>query len=82
LGLLYCHTTTTVVSGSQEKVKTGFEKWGIKRILFQSRKSVGPETLDECRRAGIETVVACPLMSLRSFRHRIHGFFAGGLGAL
>lgn len=50
---------------------------GIKRILFQSKKSVDQETLEECRSAGIETAVACPLMFLGSFLHRIHGFFAG-----
>jgi acyl-CoA synthetase (NDP forming) len=50
---------------------------GIKRILFHSKKSVDPQTLEECRSAGIETAVACPLMFLGSFLHRIHGFFAG-----
>ncbi len=50
---------------------------GIKRILFQSKKTVDQETLEECRSAGIETAVACPLMFLGSFLHRIHGFFAG-----
>ncbi len=50
---------------------------GIKRILFQSKKCVDAQTLEECRTAGIETAVACPLMFLGSFLHRIHGFFAG-----
>jgi len=50
---------------------------GIKRILFWSKECVDQQTLDECRSAGIETAVACPLMFLGSFLHRIHGFFAG-----
>ncbi len=50
---------------------------GVKRILFQSKKCVDPQTLEECRSAGIETAVACPLMFLGSFLHKIHGFLAG-----
>ncbi len=50
---------------------------GVKRILFNSKKSVSPATLKECSEAGIQTVVACPMMLLGGGFHRLHGFFAG-----
>lgn len=50
---------------------------GVKRILFQNKKNVDLETLNECKKVGIETAVACPMMILGSGMHKIHGFFAG-----
>ncbi|MCX7709689.1 MAG: CoA-binding protein [Clostridia bacterium] len=50
---------------------------GVRRILFHSSKTVHPSTLDQCRKMGIETAVACPMMTLGSGLHRIHGFFSG-----
>lgn len=50
---------------------------GVKRILFQNKKCVDPDTLAECGKSGIETAVACPMMILGSGFHRLHGFFAG-----
>jgi acyl-CoA synthetase (NDP forming) len=72
--------TTAYILTNKENTKQAVQELkakGIKRILFHSKKSVAPETLEECRSAGIETAVACPLMFLGSFLHRIHGFFAG-----
>ncbi len=77
MSLLCCPTTRTVVPGGHEKVKSRLKKCGIRRILFQSKTSVDPQTLEECRSAGVETAVACPLMFRGSFRRRIYGFFAG-----
>jgi len=50
---------------------------GVKRILFQNKKSVDEGILNECKKAGIETVVACPMMVLGSGLHKLHAFFAG-----
>ncbi len=72
--------TTAYVLTNRENTRQAvkdLKENGIKQILFQSKKCVAPETLEECRSAGIETAVACPLMFLGSFVHRIHGFFAG-----
>lgn len=50
---------------------------GVKRILFHSKKDVDPAQLEECRKAGIETAVACPMMLLGRGLHRFHGKLAG-----
>lgn len=50
---------------------------GVKRILFQSRKTADQSILDECAQKGIETIVACPMMKFGSGLHKIHGFLAG-----
>lgn len=50
---------------------------GIKKILFQGKNNVDPETLEKCRGLGIETVVACPMMVFGRGFHKIHAFFAG-----
>lgn len=50
---------------------------GVKKILFHSKKTVTPDTLNQCKEAGVETAVACPMMILGSGIHRIHAFFAG-----
>lgn len=49
---------------------------GVKRILFQSKKLVPEEVLEECRAKGIETAIACPMMLIGGGLHKIHRFFA------
>jgi len=53
---------------------------GITRILFQSGKTVDKAALEESKKMGFETAVACPFMIVGSGFHKIHVFFAG-LGA-
>lgn len=50
---------------------------GVKRILFQSRKNVDPQTLEKCKMLGMEAVIACPMMIFGTGIHRLHGFFSG-----
>jgi len=50
---------------------------GVKKILFQSSKTVEPETIDECKKLGIETVTTCPMMIFGSGIHKFHGFISG-----
>jgi len=50
---------------------------GVKKILFHRGKTADQSILDECRKAGIETAVACPMMLFGSGIHKLHGFFAG-----
>lgn len=50
---------------------------GVKKIMFQNKRAVDQETLAECEKLGIETVVACPMMFVGTGIHRIHGFLAG-----
>jgi acyl-CoA synthetase (NDP forming) len=50
---------------------------GVKRILFQSKRNVDQEMLDECGKMGIETAIACPMMIYGSGLHKLHAFFAG-----
>lgn len=52
-------------------------KSGIKRILFQSKRIVDNEMLEDCKRMGIETAIACPMMILGSGLHKFHGILAG-----
>lgn len=49
---------------------------GVKRVLFQSKRLVAPEVLEECREAGMEPAVACPMMLIGGGLHKIHRFFA------
>ncbi|MGE5682894.1 MAG: hypothetical protein ACM34K_18660, partial [Bacillota bacterium] len=51
--------------------------FGIKRILFHNSKTVSQETLEECRQAGIETAIGCPMMIFGKGLHRFHGFLSG-----
>ena len=50
---------------------------GVKKILFHRGKTVDQSLLDECKVAGLETAVACPMMIFGSGLHKLHGFFAG-----
>lgn len=54
-----------------------FAAFGIKRVLFHSRKDVDPDQLEACAKAGMETAVACPLMLLGKGFHKFHAFLAG-----
>lgn len=50
---------------------------GFKKILFYSRNTVDPATLEECDKAGVVTAIGCPMMIYGSGFHKIHAFFAG-----
>ncbi len=50
---------------------------GVKKILFQSKANVDPETLSKCQQLGMEAIVACPMMIFGKGLHKIHAFFAG-----
>lgn len=50
---------------------------GVQRVLFHSKKDVSQGQLDECKKAGLETAVACPMMLLGRGFHRFHGKLAG-----
>lgn len=63
--------------GNTEEVYQQLAAKGVKRMLFQSKRSVTPEILEKCKEMGIETIVACPMMVFGSGIHKLHGFFAG-----
>ncbi len=50
---------------------------GVKRVLFNSKLSADAALLAECERLGMQTAVACPLMSLGKGMHRFHGWLSG-----
>jgi predicted CoA-binding protein len=60
-----------------EKAFTDIKDSGVKKILFQNRKLVTEEILDECDDKGIIAVTACPMMLIGGGLHKIHRFFAG-----
>jgi len=60
-----------------EKAFSEIKDSGVKRILFQNRKLVTEEILDECEDKGIKAVTACPMMLIGGGLHKIHRFFAG-----
>lgn len=59
------------------KVVTELADRGVRKILFQGKGNVEPETLQKCRDLGVEPIVACPMMILGKGFHKIHAFFAG-----
>jgi acyl-CoA synthetase (NDP forming) len=59
-----------------KKIVRELKQRGVKRILCQSSRTIDPETLAECKAMGLETAVACPMMSFGGGFHRLHGFFA------
>lgn len=72
--------TTAYVLTNRENTKNaiqGLADNGIKKILFQGKGNVEPETLEKCREMGIEAIVACPMMVFGKGFHKIHAFFAG-----
>lgn len=50
---------------------------GVKRVLFHGRKYVDPSDIEACKKAGLETALACPMMLLGKGMHRFHKFLAG-----
>lgn len=50
---------------------------GVKRVLFHSKKDVEQSDLDACKKAGLETAIACPMMLLGKGMHKFHKFLAG-----
>lgn len=50
---------------------------GVQRVLFHSKKDVEPADIEACRKAGLETAVACPMMLLGKGIHKFHKFLAG-----
>ncbi|QHQ61542.1 hypothetical protein Ana3638_12775 [Anaerocolumna sedimenticola] len=50
---------------------------GVERVLFHSKKDVEPADVDECKKAGLETAIACPMMLLSNGIHKFHKFLAG-----
>lgn len=50
---------------------------GVSKMLFQNGSVADQSILDECKKLGVETLVACPMMGFGSGMHRIHAFFAG-----
>jgi hypothetical protein len=50
---------------------------GVQRVLFHSKKDVDPADIEACRKAGLETAVACPMMLLGGGIHKLHKALAG-----
>lgn len=50
---------------------------GVRKVLFQNKRSASLEVLAECGRLGLEAAVGCPMMVFGSGIHRFHGFLAG-----
>lgn len=50
---------------------------GVTRVLFHSKRDVLPEGIEACKKAGLETAVACPMMLLGKGFHKFHKFLAG-----
>jgi hypothetical protein len=53
------------------------KEYGVQRVLFHSKKDVEPADIDSCRKAGLETAVACPMMLLGNGFHKFHKFISG-----
>lgn len=50
---------------------------GVERVLFHSKQDVEPADVEACKKAGLETAIACPMMLLGKGMHKLHKFFAG-----
>jgi hypothetical protein len=50
---------------------------GMTRILFHSKQDVDPADIEACKKAGLETAIACPMMLLGKGIHKFHKFLAG-----
>lgn len=50
---------------------------GVQRVLFHSKKDVEPTDVEACKKAGLETAIACPMMLLGKGIHKFHKFLAG-----
>jgi len=65
---------------NNENAKTAVQQlknYGVKKIMFHRGKTADQTLLNECKDAGIETAVACPLMLFGSGIHKIHAWLAG-----
>lgn len=56
---------------------TKMKENGVQRVLFHSKKDVEPSDVEVCRKAGLETAIACPMMLLGGGIHKLHKFLAG-----
>jgi Zn-finger nucleic acid-binding protein len=52
-------------------------KAGVTRVLFHSKKDVEPADIEACKKAGLETAIACPMMLLGKGLHKFHKLLAG-----
>ena len=50
---------------------------GVTRVLFHSKRDVTPTDFEACKKAGLETAIACPMMLLGKGFHKFHKFLAG-----
>lgn len=50
---------------------------GVKRVLFHSKNDVLQSDVDACKKAGLETAIACPMMLLGKGIHKFHKLLAG-----
>jgi hypothetical protein len=50
---------------------------GVQRVLFHSKNDVEPSDIEACKKAGLETAVACPMMLLGKGLHKFHKLLAG-----
>ena len=50
---------------------------GVTKILFRSSNKVDQQTLEECKKAGIETAAGCPMMIYGTGLHKFHALLAG-----
>ncbi|MDA3810710.1 MAG: CoA-binding protein [Spirochaetaceae bacterium] len=71
--------TAYVLLSKENTIKAfpALKESGVKRILFNNKKIVTEEILDECEDRGIETATACPMMLIGGGLHKVHRFFAG-----
>lgn len=71
--------TAYVLLSSENALKAVPELFdrGVRKMLFQNKRSATPAVLDECNKLGIETVIGCPMMVFGSGMHRFHGFLSG-----
>lgn len=50
---------------------------GVTRVLFHSKGDVEPADVEACKKAGLETAIACPMMLLGKGLHKFHKLLAG-----
>jgi hypothetical protein len=50
---------------------------GVERVLFHAKRYVGTEDIEACKKEGLETALACPMMLLGGGIHKFHKMVAG-----
>lgn len=50
---------------------------GVTRVLFHSKQDVEMADVEACKKADLETAVACPMMLLGKGIHKFHKLLAG-----